>query len=88
VSRSNQPENSNTVDRSNVAPVGKLGFRGRAASPEERAHILEGFFFEGDRRTPYLQQFFVLMVLSATIAGFGLANNSAAVVIGPCSWHP
>ncbi len=31
---------------------------------------------------PYLQQFFVLMVLSATIAGFGLANDSAAVVIG------
>ena len=65
-----------------VAPTGRLGFRGRSATPEERAHVFEAFFFEGERRIPYLQQFFVLMVLSATIAGFGLANDSAAVVIG------
>ena len=67
---------------SSLAPVGKLGFRGRKATPEERAHILDSFFFEDERRVPFLQQFFVLMVLSATIAGFGLANDSAAVVIG------
>ena len=54
----------------------------RKATPEERARILEAFYFEGDRRTPYLQQFFVLMVLSAAIAAFGLVNDSAAVVIG------
>ena len=65
-----------------LAPVGKLGFRGRQATPEEREQILDGYFFEGERRTPYLQQFFVLMVLSAAIAAFGLANDSAAVVIG------
>ena len=67
---------------SSLAPVGKLGFRGRQATPEEQARILEGFFFEGERRLPYLQQFFVLMLLSAAIAAFGLANDSAAVVIG------
>ena len=65
-----------------LAPVGRLGFRGRQATPEERAHILGAYFFEGQRRTPYLQQFFVLMLLSAAIAAFGLANDSAAVVIG------
>ena len=66
----------------NVTPTGRLGFRGRQATPEERALILGEFFFEGDRRGPYLVQFFILMVLSAGIAGFGLANDSAAVVIG------
>ena len=67
---------------SSLAPVGKLGFRGRKATPDERARILDAFFFEDERRVPFLQQFFVLMLLSAAIAGFGLANNSAAVVIG------
>jgi uncharacterized hydrophobic protein (TIGR00271 family) len=67
---------------SSLAPVGKLGFRGRAATPEERARIFDALFFEGERRVPYLQQFFVLMVLSSAIAAFGLANDSAAVVIG------
>ena len=65
-----------------LAPTGKLGFRGRSATPEERAQVFDAFFFEGKRRIPYLQQFFTLMVLSAAIAAFGLVNNSAAVVIG------
>ena len=65
-----------------LAPMGKLGFRGRSATPEEQAQIMDAFFFEGARRIPYLQQYFVLMLLSATIAALGLANNSAAVVIG------
>ena len=65
-----------------LAPVGRLGFRGRAASPEERARIFDALFFEGERRVPYLQQFLVLMLLSSTIAAFGLVNDSAAVVIG------
>jgi uncharacterized hydrophobic protein (TIGR00271 family) len=82
VSRTNQSADPVHSASSGVTPVGKLGFRGRAATPEERARILDTFFFEGDRRSPYLQQFFVLMVLSAAIAGFGLANDSAAVVIG------
>jgi uncharacterized hydrophobic protein (TIGR00271 family) len=73
-------------DRSRVtvtlAPVGSLGFRGRHATAEERARVFETFFFEGRRRIPYLQQFFTLLVLSAAIAAFGLANDSAAVIIG------
>ena len=67
---------------SSLAPVGRLGFRGRQATPEERARVFDALFFEGDQRVPYLQQFFVLMVLSAAIAAFGLINDSAAVVIG------
>jgi uncharacterized hydrophobic protein (TIGR00271 family) len=82
VSRTNQSADPIRSASPGVAPVGKLGFRGRAATPEERARILDTFFFEGHRRSPYLWQFFVLMVLSAMIAGFGLANDSAAVVIG------
>jgi uncharacterized hydrophobic protein (TIGR00271 family) len=82
VSRTHQPTDPSDSASSSVTPVGKLGFRGRAATPEERARVLDTFFFEGQRRRPYLEQFFVLMVLSAAIAGFGLANDSAAVVIG------
>ena len=82
MSRTNQSADPVHSASSGVTPVGKLGFRGRAATPEERARILDTFFFEGDRRVPYLQQFFVLMVLSTAIAAFGLANDSAAVVIG------
>lgn len=67
---------------SSLAPVGRLGFHGRMATPEERARIFDALFFEGERRIPYLQQFFVLMVLSSAIAAFGLVNDSAAVVIG------
>jgi len=78
---SGQPEGSDD-QQSSLAPIGKLGFRGRKASPEERAKVFDAFFFEGKRRVPYLQQYFVLMVLSATIAALGLANDSAAVVIG------
>ena len=65
-----------------LAPVGSLGFRGRHATAEERARVFETFFFEGRRRIPYLQQFFTLLLLSAAIAAFGLANDSAAVIIG------
>ncbi len=68
--------------KQSLAPTGKLGFRGRSATPEEQAQVFDAFFFEGKRRIPYLQQFFTLMVLSAAIAAFGLVNNSAAVVIG------
>ena len=72
----------NLTSQSNLAPTGRLGFRGRHATPEERAHVFEAFFFEGDRRRPYLEQFLILMLLSAAIAAFGLTNDSAAVVIG------
>jgi uncharacterized hydrophobic protein (TIGR00271 family) len=64
------------------ALVGRLGLRGRRATPEELAAVFDAFFFEGRRRPPYLQQYIALMVLSAAIAAFGLVNDSAAVVIG------
>ena len=54
-----------------LAPIGTLGFRGRRATPEERSRILDAYFFEGDRRIPFLQQYLVLMLLSAIIAGLG-----------------
>ena len=81
---SSAEKQGNTVGTTgqSLAPTGKLGFRGRSATPEERAQVFDAFFFEGKRRIPYLQQFFTLMVLSAAIAAFGLVNNSAAVVIG------
>jgi len=76
------PQDAPDPSKSSLAPIGRLGFRGRQASPEERARIFDAFFFEGDRRIPYLGQFLILMLLSATIAAFGLTNDSAAVVIG------
>jgi len=82
VSADQAPQNKTDDGRLSLAPIGKLGFRGRRATPEEQAQVLEGYFHEGRRRVPYLQQFFVLMLLSAAIAGFGLTNDSAAVVIG------
>jgi uncharacterized hydrophobic protein (TIGR00271 family) len=48
----------------------------------DRQRIIESFYFEADRRRPYLSRFAVLMVLSSLIAGLGLVNDSAAVVIG------
>jgi uncharacterized hydrophobic protein (TIGR00271 family) len=76
------PQDGPEEDRPGIAFSGRLGFHGRRATPEERTRVLDSYFFEGGRRVPYLQQFFVLMVLSATIAAFGLTNDSAAVVIG------
>jgi uncharacterized hydrophobic protein (TIGR00271 family) len=78
-----QPSNGGTETRTSTPePTGKAGIFGRRATPEELSRVFDTFFFEGDRRLPYLQQYFVLMVLSATIAAFGLVNDSAAVVIG------
>lgn len=39
-------------------------------------------FFEGERRLPYLQRFYVLIACSTAIAALGLIQNSTAVVIG------
>jgi len=82
MSSTEKPGTAASPTKQSLAPTGKLGFRGRSATPEERAQVFEAFFFEGKRRIPYLQQFFTLMALSAAIAAFGLVNDSAAVVIG------
>ena len=48
----------------------------------EAKQILDALFFEGSRRVPYLWRFWWLMVMSSSIAAFGLLSDSAAVVIG------
>ena len=48
----------------------------------ERAGVLHPLFYEDREFPPYLRRFAVLMVLSAVIAALGLADDSAAVVIG------
>jgi uncharacterized hydrophobic protein (TIGR00271 family) len=65
-----------------LIPSGEFGVRGRELSLEERARILDELFFEDDRRVPYLWRFATLIVLSSSIAGLGLLNDSGAVVIG------
>ena len=54
----------------------------RSLTHEQRREILDQLFFEGDRRKPYIIQFYTLLTLSTIIATFGLMRNSAAVVIG------
>lgn len=51
-------------------------------SPGDRDQMLQDLSPEGDALPRYLRRFGSLMVLSAAIAGFGLLNNSSAVVIG------
>jgi len=62
--------------------TGPIGFQGQELPHSERKRIFDDLYFEGDRRKPYLSRFVVLLVLSALIAALGLANDSAAVVIG------
>lgn len=49
---------------------------------EERTDILNELFPDDERIVPYIKRFASLMILSTTIAAFGLIANSAAVVIG------
>jgi uncharacterized hydrophobic protein (TIGR00271 family) len=51
-------------------------------STERRQEVADLLYFEGDRRRPYLKRFATLTVLSVLIAAWGVAANSAAVVIG------
>ena len=72
------------------APASRVGsrirrFLDRQSStivPEDAQAVLEELFPEGDRRRRYVRRFASLMVLSATIAAFGLLADSTAVVIG------
>jgi len=49
---------------------------------EEREEVLDELFPDDDRIIPYTKRFATLLILSTTIAAFGLIANSAAVVIG------
>lgn len=54
----------------------------RRLPAEERERIDEALFFEGELRRRRTFRFFTLMVLATTIAAFGIASDSTAVVIG------
>lgn len=54
----------------------------RRLTEEQRESLLSQLFFEGGDRAQFLGRFTVLLTLSVLIAVFGLAENSAAVVIG------
>ena len=71
----------NTFDGISI-PHGELGRRGKGLTRAERSEVLDGLYFEGDRRAPYLWRFVALMLFSSSIAALGLINDSAAVVIG------
>ncbi len=48
----------------------------------ERRQLIQALFHEGDRRTPYVNRFMALMMLSVLIAVLGVLADSTAVVIG------
>jgi uncharacterized hydrophobic protein (TIGR00271 family) len=54
----------------------------RRLPPEARERIDDTLFFEGDERRRRTFRFFTLMTLATTIATFGIASDSTAVVIG------
>ncbi len=56
------------------------GLRDTRFTPAERRRIMERLLPEGDRRS--VLRFFIMQVLSVTIAVMGLTADSAAVVIG------
>ncbi len=56
------------------------GLRDTRFTPAERRRIMERLLPEGDRRS--VLRFFIMQLLSVTIAVMGLTANSAAVVIG------
>ena len=62
---------------------GPWWFRRRSElSDEQRTSLFAQLFFEGRDRLPFLNRFTVLLALSVLIAAFGLATDSAPVVIG------
>lgn len=54
----------------------------RRLTEEQREHLLSQLYFEGPDRGPFLRRFATLLALSVLIAVFGLAEDSAPVVIG------
>lgn len=83
----------NSADRSDhtvktpieMTPIESIWGKIREREPwtdEERETTLDELFPDDERIIPYLKRFATLMILSTTIAAFGLIANSAAVVIG------
>jgi len=50
--------------------------------PGRRGEVIDDLYFEEDERRAYLWRFGVLMFLSIVIAAYGIASDSAPVVIG------
>ena len=54
----------------------------RRLGPEQRHEIARQLYYEDERRRPYLRRFATLSTLSVLIATYGIAADSAPVVIG------
>jgi uncharacterized hydrophobic protein (TIGR00271 family) len=50
--------------------------------PEDVSKFEGKLFYEGDRQRPYLERFFVLLILATIIATAGIIGDSTATVIG------
>ena len=57
-------------------------FRDNRFRPEDVAKFESKLFYEGERRRPYLERFFVLLILATIIATAGIIGDSTATVIG------
>ncbi len=80
----NEPTDHGTAE-AELAPIGMIWGRIREReswTDAERIEVLDDLFPEDDRIVPYTKRFATLILLSTTIAAFGLIANSAAVVIG------
>ena len=57
-------------------------FRDNRFRPEDVPKFEAKLFYEGERRRPYLERFFVLLTLATIIATAGIISDSTATVIG------
>lgn len=57
-------------------------FRDNRFRPQDVPKFEDKLFYEGERRRPYLERFFVLLILATIIASAGILGDSAATVIG------
>lgn len=57
-------------------------FRDNRFRPEDVPKFEGKLFYEGERRRPYLERFFVLLILATIIATAGIIGDSTATVIG------
>ncbi len=57
-------------------------FRDNRFRPEDVPKFESKLFYEGEKRRPYLERFFVLLILATIIATAGIIGDSTASVIG------
>lgn len=76
-----QAELPDDVAQLDVAPVLVQAHLSKA-SAEHLRYIVDQVYFAGDERRERLRRFAILIVLSTSIAAFGLLADSVAVVIG------